>query len=174
MLNLQFVTFSNVYVTVHVTACNVRVSEWNHTIKAALLAHIHLICEEKHPVRHQQVGHVKTGSCTAELWLIGITTEMCRRITSAMRDLSNIYLWTYLADPRYENRWAKRTNSLPYARRNCATSGIIQVSTGRRVCDPELKRESVSGETVQTGGGKKHCEAVWSFVTEAILSGAMN
>ena len=34
-----------------------------------------------------QVGHVKTGSCTAELWFIGITTEMCRRITGAVRDL---------------------------------------------------------------------------------------
>ena len=34
-----------------------------------------------------QVGHVKTGSCAAELWLIGISTEMCRRITGAARDL---------------------------------------------------------------------------------------
>ena len=38
-----------------------------------------------------QVGHVKTGSCTAELWLIGITTEMCKRITGTVRDLPEIY-----------------------------------------------------------------------------------
>ena len=50
------------------------------------------------------------------------------------------------------------------------TSGNIRVSTGRRVRDPELKHDSVSGETVQTGVGKKRCEAVWSFVAEAILS----
>ena len=38
-------------------------------------------------VSQSQVGHVKTGSCTAELWLISITTEMRRRITGTVRDL---------------------------------------------------------------------------------------
>ena len=38
-------------------------------------------------LQEAQVGHVKTGSCTAELWLISITTEMRRRITGTVRDL---------------------------------------------------------------------------------------
>ena len=45
----------------------------------------------KHLPSNTQVRHVRTGSCTAELRLIGIPTEMCRRITGAVRDLP-IYL----------------------------------------------------------------------------------
>ena len=82
-----------------------------------------------HEILLTQVWHVETGSCTAELRLIGILTEMCRRIMGAAcaqcvtyhgYTKNFIYLWTYLADPRCQNPRAKRTNSLPYARRNCA------------------------------------------------------
>ena len=96
-----------------------------------------------------QVWHVSTGSCTAKLRFIGILTEMCRQITGASR----AQCVTYLADLRCQNPWAKRTKGLPYARRNCArrrrlcaTSANIRVSTGQRVHDPELKRDTVSCE----------------------------
>ena len=53
-------------------------------------------------------------------------------------------------------------------------SALLVVSTGRRVRDPELKRDTVSGKIVQTGMSKKRCEVVWSFVAEAILTRDVN
>ena len=103
---------------------------------------------------------------------------MCRRITGAAR----AQCVTYLADSRCQNPWRNALTACHAHGRNTPGGEVSALLVGThgfpQVDEYVIQNSSailfLAKSDVQTGVGKKRCEAVWSFVAEPIVSGDMN